>query len=406
MPSRVLLKKNTENPMPIKNYKQDNRNANRGTDRGRDELRQSLKRLGAGRSVLVDKNGVAIAGNKTLEAATELGLTKTVEVETDGNTLVVVKRIDLDLETDIKAREMAFADNKIGQDNLDWDPEILKTDLALLDSDFLAKLWTDDDLGELFETESESQAVTEDEPPIDKANELQAKWQVSPGDLWIIGEHRLICGDCTDKATVARLMGGEKADLVFTDPPYGIKVVGKNGLVGGMCLCKNGIYEEIIGDDTTETAKLFYQICISLGFKNFIIWGGNYFTDFLPPTPCWIVWDKRGDMSSNTFADGEVAWTSFSSPLRIKRQVWCGMIKEGESGKRFHPTQKPIRLFQELISEYSIEGIIYDPFLGSGTTMVAAHQTGRRCYGLEIAPGYCAVILERMSKLGLNPIKS
>ena len=149
MPSRVLLKKSTENTMPIKNYKQDNHNANRGTDRGRDELRQSLKRLGAGRSVLVDKNGVAIAGNKTLEAATELGLTKTLEVETDGNTLVVVKRIDLDLETDIKAREMAFADNKIGQDNLDWDPEILKTDLALLDSDFLNGLWKEDDLSVL-----------------------------------------------------------------------------------------------------------------------------------------------------------------------------------------------------------------------------------------------------------------
>ena len=82
-----------------------------------------------------------------MEAATELGLTKTVEVETDGNTLVVVKRIDLDLETDIKAREMAFADNKIGQDNLDWDPEILKTDLALLDSDFLNGLWEEVDLG-------------------------------------------------------------------------------------------------------------------------------------------------------------------------------------------------------------------------------------------------------------------
>jgi hypothetical protein len=147
-------------------YKQDKRNANRGTDRGRDELRQSLKRLGAGRSVLVDKNGVAIAGNKTLEAATELGLTKTLEVETDGNTLVVVKRIDLDLETDIKAREMAFADNKIGQDNQNWDPEILKTDLALLDSDFLNGLWKEDDLSVL--------SVIGDD--IEKSGTLSPQW--------------------------------------------------------------------------------------------------------------------------------------------------------------------------------------------------------------------------------------
>jgi hypothetical protein len=101
-----------------------------------------------------------------LEAATELGLTKTVEVETDGNTLVVVKRIDLDLETDIKAREMAFADNKIGQDNLDWDPEILKTDLALLDSDFLNGLWKEDDLSVL--------SVIGDD--IEKSGTLSPQW--------------------------------------------------------------------------------------------------------------------------------------------------------------------------------------------------------------------------------------
>ena len=122
-------------------YHQDKRNANKGTDRGRSALKQSLERLGAGRSVLVDKHGVAIAGNKTLEAAGELGLTKTVEVETDGSTLVVVKRTDLDLETDIKARELAFADNRVGELDLEWDPEVLKTDLEMLKSDFLDGLW-------------------------------------------------------------------------------------------------------------------------------------------------------------------------------------------------------------------------------------------------------------------------
>lgn len=123
-------------------YHQDKRNANKGTDRGRAALKQSLERLGAGRSVLVDKHGVAIAGNKTLEAAGELGLTKTVEVETDGSTLVVVKRTDLDLETDIKARELAFADNRVGELDLEWDPEVLKTDLEMLKSDFLDDLFS------------------------------------------------------------------------------------------------------------------------------------------------------------------------------------------------------------------------------------------------------------------------
>jgi hypothetical protein len=127
-------------------YKRDKRNANRGTDRGREALKESLDRLGAGRSIVVDKEGNVIAGNKTLEAAQSIGLTKTVEVETDGQTLVVVKRTDLDLDKDIKARELAFADNRIAELDLNWDMDVLNEDLPMLNSDFLAKLWTDDDL--------------------------------------------------------------------------------------------------------------------------------------------------------------------------------------------------------------------------------------------------------------------
>ena len=123
--------------------------------------------------------------------------------------------------------------------------------------------------------------------------------------------------------------------------------------------------------------KSFYQTCISLGFENYIIWVVNYFTDFLEPKPCWIIWDKRGDMNSNNFADGEMAWTSFDSPIRIKKQIWSGMIKEGESGKRVHPTQKPIQLCADLLQEYTKGNNIFDGFGGSGSTMVACEQIKR-----------------------------
>lgn len=122
-------------------YSQDKRNANRGTERGRKLLAESLSRLGAGRSIVVDKHGTAIAGNKTLEEAQAQSL-KTMEVETDGSTLVVVKRTDLDLETDIKARELAFADNRVAELDLDWDMEVLKTDLEVFKSDFLDELFS------------------------------------------------------------------------------------------------------------------------------------------------------------------------------------------------------------------------------------------------------------------------
>jgi len=128
-------------------YNQDKRNANRGTERGRELLKQSLSRLGPGRSILVDKHGTAIAGNKTLAEATSQGI-PTVEVETDGKTLVVVKRTDLDLETDIKARELAFADNRVAELDLDWDTEVLKTDLEVLDTDFLNEMFKIDVIGD------------------------------------------------------------------------------------------------------------------------------------------------------------------------------------------------------------------------------------------------------------------
>ena len=219
------------------------------------------------------------------------------------------------------------------------------------------------------------------------------------GDLFEIGEHRLLCGDSTDSDQVAKLMNGEKADMVFTDPPYGIDIVGNNGKVGGDNKAKNGVYSKVIADDTTDTAKDFYQTCISLGFENFIIWGGNYFTDFLPPSMCWIVWDKE---NTGNFADVELAWTSFNKGAKLYKWQWNGMIRKGDKnieGKtRVHPTQKPVGLFTDIFNDFSFD-ICFDGFLGSGSTMVASHQLKRKCYGMELDPRYCQVIVDRMKKL-------
>ena len=220
------------------------------------------------------------------------------------------------------------------------------------------------------------------------------------GDLFEIGEHRLLCGDSTDSDAVAKLMNGNKADMVFTDPPYGIKVV-KSEMVGAnFGVAKKGKYSEVIADDTTETAKEFYDTCISLGMNDFIIWGGNYFTDFLPFSDGWLIWNKRaGTDIRNTFADGEMAWCSFHTPIRIYDQLWNGMIREGEKDKRVHPTQKPIRMLSEIITDHIKGDLIFDGFLGSGSTMVASHQLKRKCYGMELDPKYCQVIIDRMKKL-------
>jgi site-specific DNA-methyltransferase (adenine-specific) len=195
-------------------------------------------------------------------------------------------------------------------------------------------------------------------------------------------------------------MDGQKADMVFTDPPYGIKVV-KSEMVGAdFGVAKKGKYSEVIADDTTDTAREFYDTCVALGMDRFIIWGGNYFTDFLPFSDGWLIWNKRaGTDIRNTFADGEMAWCSFHTPIRIYDQLWNGMIRAGEKEKRVHPTQKPIKMLSEVIQDHVKGDLLFDGFLGSGSTMVAAHQLNRKCYGMELDPKYCQVIIDRMHKL-------
>jgi DNA modification methylase len=324
------------------------------------------------RPIVIDENNIVLGGNMRLKACIEAGLTD-----------VPVKQAK-EL-TEEQKKEFIVKDN-VGYGEWDWDDlannwdEQLLTEWGLDIPNFDATV---------LEAKEDNFAVPDGGTETD----------IVLGDLFEIGEHRLLCGDSTDSDQVAKLMNGQKADMVFTDPPYGIKVVGKNGKVGGDNLAKNGVYAEIIGDDTTDTAKEFYQTCISLGFENYIIWGGNYFTDFLEPKPCWIIWDKRGDMNSNNFADGEMAWTSFDSPVRIKKQIWSGMIKEGESGKRVHPTQKPINLCAELLQEYNKGDNVFDGFGGSGSTMVACNQIKKKCFMVEMSPEYCQTIIDRMKKL-------
>ena len=216
------------------------------------------------------------------------------------------------------------------------------------------------------------------------------------GDIYELNGHRLMCGDSTSIDEISKLFSGKIPDMVFTDPPYGISIVdSKTNNIGPKNLAKSKEYDQIIGDDTTETAKEFYYSCISLGFKKFCIWGGNYFSDFLPPSSCWIVWDKRGEMNSNNFADGELAWTNIDYPVRIYKQIWNGMIREGESGSRIHPTQKPVDLSIFCFNELKSSGIIFDGFLGSGSTLIACEKSKRICYGIEMSDKYCDLIVKR-----------
>ena len=388
----------------LKDLIQDDRNLNAGTERGQQLIEKSLREFGAGRSILLDKNNRIIAGNKTHKNAELAGLDDVIIVETDGTKLVAVKRTDVDLDTK-KGREMALADNATTKADLAWNTD----ELNAVTEDF--GIDADEWDVELDEMPVEPTETTEDD--FDEEQD-EVKPVAQMGDVFVLGEHRLMCGDSTSEDDVLTLTGGGMIDIYLSDPPYGINVVTKKERltsgggklhfregIGGGGIVDGGNYAPVIGDETTESAKKAYYIAKECT-KEQIIFGGNYFTDFLPPKRCWIVWDKvNGD---NDFADFELAWTSFDKSARIFRYMWNGLAREGgrdiEGVKRMHPTQKPVGLLMNIVLKLCplCESFL-DLFGGSGTTMIAAEQLGRKCFMMELDPHYCDVIISRWEKL-------
>ena len=182
-------------------------------------------------------------------------------------------------------------------------------------------------------------------------------------------------------------------DLILTDPPYGKKAdKGTNGFGAAKNRRYAGGWDGMI--PPPELFKEMFRVA-----KNLIIFGGNYFGHLLPPSNCWIFWDKKGDVAfQNPFADGELIYTTFKKP--VKRIVFKqqGFITDSKD-KRYHPTQKPTELVQQLIEMFSEPGqLICDPFLGSGTTAVAAVKSGRHYIGYEIDPGYFQICCDRLDE--------
>lgn len=264
------------------------------------------------------------------------------------------------------------------------------------------------DLGEAVDMKS---VIEEFGPNLDGEEDEVPEKDDSPavsklGDLFTLGRHRLLCGDATKEADVARLMDGEKAGMVFTDPPYGIDVVQNNAIGGGGAFggkknlksdksnfIKANRYEPIIGDNEDYDPQHLLgiaQICC--------IWGANNFADKLPNSRGWIVWDKIDGVRGTTknFSDVEMAWTNQNQPARIVRHRWQGLLKASEHGeKRIHPTQKPIALVVECFKLLPPIKLAVDLFLGSGTTLIACEKLNCICYGMEIEPKYCDVIITR-----------
>ena len=222
------------------------------------------------------------------------------------------------------------------------------------------------------------------------------------GDVWLMHDHILMCGDSTIISDVDKLMHGEKADLVYTDQPYGINEKCDRDFASRTRLAKGNSFHQIKNDDSIEAAIDSFNLCQTLNIPRQIWWGANYYAHHIPQTNNWIVWDKREeDKETDANSDCELAYVKSKwSSIRIFRHKWKGMIKASEHGqKRVHPTQKPIALAEWCFSYYKSEfKNVLDLFLGSGSTLIACEKTNRKCYGMELDEHYCDVIIERWQK--------
>lgn len=365
----------------------------RKNDGAVDAVVRSIESFGFLNPIIVDGDFRICAGHTRHKAAIDMGLERVP--------VIVAPELVGDKFTGYN-----IADNQTAS-IAEWDDSELKAILAELEAeDFdLSSLGFDDDDLSAYLGRDNTAGLTDPDAVPDAPEEPITQM----GDLWLLGDHRLLCGDATKAEDVARLMDGEKADMCLTDPPYGINVVKNESIGGGGPFggkknarknkhIKANTYHKVRNDDTTEVARQHYGICTSMGIVNMIIFGGNYFADFLPCSRGWLCWDKIDGVEGTTknFSDIELAWTTYNVPARIIRHRWQGLLKASESTEcRVHPTQKPIQMLQECIELYEGGQIILDAFVGSGSTIIAAEQLGRKCYAMEIDPIYCDVAVKR-----------
>lgn len=381
----------------------DNHNGNKGNDKGNEMLLESIGNCRMGRSILIDSKGRIIAGNKSHAAATELGIKDVIVIPTDGKQLIAVQRTDLDLEEDPMARELAWADNRVQEANFTLDLDKFKADLE--SGALPSYLYSQEDIDLILSEAGEQgddQGNEEDSGEEDDEGEGEGE-KIEPrckyGEVWQLGDHRLMCGDSTNPDHIDELLDGDEPDMVFADPPYGIKAASQYADGSKRGNVARGKHEDIANDDSIDVAVSASGLILSLFPKAVQFWwGANYYAHVLPPSNCWIVWDKE---QTSQFADGELAWTNQKTAVRFFRHQWNGMLRASERGeKRIHPTQKPLELVKFCAESYGKPNdIILDPFGGSGISIVAAQLMGDRLVrAMEFSDIYCEKIMRRFEQ--------
>jgi DNA modification methylase len=347
-----------------------------------DKIAASIREFGFLNPIIVDGENGIIAGHGRVMAAQKLGLTD----------LPVIEASHL---SEAQRRAYVIADNRLALD-AGWDNELLKVELQDLDAQGFDLSLTGFELGEIADFLAEPTEGLTDE---DAVPEVPAVPVTVEGDVWLLGRHRLMCGDSTSVDAVERLLNGASIDLVHTDPPYGIsESAAKRVSRETNSLAKSNSHLPEFNDATTDAARDAFALCEGMGIKRQVWWGANYYAHALPETANWFVWDKRvEEKQKDVNSDCELAWVKSKwSSVRIFRHLWKGLIKESEKGQaRVHPTQKPVALVEWVIDYYRDVKTVLDLFGGSGSTLIGCEKKGCEAFLMELEPYYCDVIIKR-----------
>ena len=390
----------------INDLKPDHKNARKRTNQSAELIQESIKRYGAARSIVIDEENRILAGNGTIEGAKAAGIKNVRIIETAGDEIIAVRRTDL---TEHEKVGLALADNRTS-DLSDWDAEMLH---QLSQEQDISPWFEEDDLaeiiGEVEKLPGEEHTDPDDVPEVDEEAVI-----TKPGDLWILGDHRLLCGDSTNIQHVERLMDGKKAQTFFIDPPYGDNVGGLEikkgservpgkGLVKRVSFIANDKEIDWLEDvfnlvpaflEQENTKMVFCKWDRLEQIKQMAATWGN------PSALC--VWDRVRKTSAffRFQPQHELCWhwgnQSDKKEQASLSNVW--RVPKELDLKELHPTVKPIDIIEPALRVTTDAGkIVLDLFGGSGTTLIAAQRSGRHARLMELDPKYCDVIVKRWS---------
>ena len=375
--------------MALDKLKPYEKNARKHQEADLSTIKASISEFGMSDPIGVwGKDNIIVEGHGRYLACKDLGIDE-------------VPVIHLDHLTDEQRRAYALAHNKTAEMS-EWDFDLLGEELAdILDIDM-------SDFGfDLSDDEEEETEVIEDEVP------QEVEPVAKQGDIWQLGRHRLMCGDSTSVTDIEKLMDGNKADIVLSDPPYGMNldtdfstIKGSMKSIGKKNHTQGNKYNRVIGDNEDFKPELISTFFDNFGYvKEMFLFGADYYAELLQDknNGSWLVWNKRKPSQADAIgSEFELCWSKTKHKRRMLRHDWFGFLSsenQQDARNRVHPTQKPITLIVDILNQWG-NGCsnVIDLYGGSGSTLIACEQLDRTCYMMELDPHYVDVIIARWEK--------